>query len=906
MQKGQNIFLNAIDMVKEKNDCHSYIYESCGDDKELLDYVLNLLKAHQSSDQYFDELESSITSSHLNEIEDHLFRDIDFGHYQILNVLKQGGMGTIFLARRCDGEFERKVVIKMLPIDLISEQSQSQFAHEKEILASLLHPNIVQLYDSGITKNGQSYFVMELVKGKTIIKHCNDNQLSIKQRLALFHKILAAVGYAHQHLVIHGDIKPSNIMVNDDNQVKLLDFGIAKLVTQQDAKLEGYSLAYLTPEHQSKTPINTTSDIHQLGQLLFEMLVGVAPRKAKIRKIETHSFNFPLLSQTFDDFDDAMKTQLIKNTGEKNASLTKQLGSDLNYIVAKALNKSQSQRYRAVQAFEDDLLRFEQGLCIEAREHSFVYRLSKYIKRNKLLTTFVMSLFFIGIVFLFIINQHNKTLAVERDKAIKSKELLLDVFTAADPSFSPGKELTATEVLDIGLQKVREKFKQPSIIEAEFLEQIAQTYQSLGQYQKALRILEDAFEIRQQFQADEHKIIIKSMLMLGENFRLTSNYKQAELWLNKCIDLLNNENGSSFYVELMASAKGKLGRVEVLKGNLDIAEKHLNESIQLTKQLYGEQHIEYAQALNDLNSVYFRQGKYDQVQKLLLTTKLIRENNWPEDNTGPILDKDYATNINNLGLANYLQGNLIEGEKYFRQAQQLRNLIYSKPHPEQAQSLTNLGLLLNDAGRPNEALPYLQQALEIRQLTLSKEHMRINDAWNNLAMVFHENKEFSKAIEIYQKIYNPILKIRGESHPQSSSLYTNMANTYLELNAFKKAHTYFQKSLDNRLQTLPEKHLYLSYSYIGLGRAEIALGNITIGKSHIEKGLTIRQEKLPKDHWLLGEAYYAMAMVNYIEGLADKELTKKACEILRNKKGEENILTQKCLTLLQKVTDKMP
>ena len=862
----------------------------------MIEYVLNLLSSLDSSDEYFDDLQKNITATQMNEIDDHLFRDNNIGNYRIINVIKQGGMGTVFLAERADGEFERKVVIKMLPIDLDFDQSHSQFAHEKEILASLIHPNIVQLYDSGVTPRGESYFVMELVQGKTLVNHCNENRLNFKQRIALFYSVLEAIGFAHQHLVIHGDIKPSNIMVNEEGQLRLLDFGIAKLV-YKEAEVAGYSLNYLTPEHHHNKPIITTTDIHQLGQLLFELLTNIPPKE-----VRTESFSFPILSSVNNHkkFNPKLHSQL---TGLNKSQTTKVFNSDLSVIVDKALSIKPENRYKTVQAFYEDLRHYEKNRCIYARPYTLTYRFSKYLQRNTLLSLLIVGLLILSMIFTWEMNKHNKVLALERDKAVNLKNLITDVFNAADPSYVIGKELTATEILDMGLKKVRSRFKQDSELETDLLQEMAYTYQNIGDYEKAQSILLEIYEIRQKLFPDDAFQKAQDMLLLGENERLMSNNKQAKQWLIKSLEIFNQDKIKQAHY--IASAKSKLGRVMVLLGELNEAEDILIEATELTSTIYDQNSFEYAQALNDLSSVYFRQGKYTQVQDLLNKTKGIRESIL-KSNERPLVDKDYATNINNLGLAYYLQGNLTLAEKYFKQANALREQIYIKPHPEQAQSLTNLGLLLNDAGRPDEAFPYLQQALKVRQMTLTPGHMRINDAWNNLAMVYHENGDFTKAEEIYNNIMDEVIQIHGENHPQSLSIMTNRANTLMELLLFKQAHDLFEKSLNLRLQTLPEDHLYLSYNYIGLGRAKMALMQINEGKELIQKSLKIRQQKLPNDHWLLGEAIYSLAMVNYIQGQADKQSIKNACDILQKSKGQKNHLTQKCITLYQKVTDNQP
>ncbi len=892
------IFLQAAELSGEEQQ--TFLAEACGEDMVLRQQVDQLLAHELASEDFFATLENDISQTQLNEIEEHCFRGFHIGPYQIKNLIKQGGMGSIFLAQRADGEFEREVIIKMMPIDLNFDHNQALFAHEKEILASLIHPNIVQLYDSGTTSAGQPYFVMELVKGTDIVSYCQNKRLSLSARLKLFSQVLNAIQYAHQHLVIHGDIKPSNIMVNEDGEVKLLDFGIARMMHQHHDEIKGYSVDYKTPEHDQGEKIITSTDIHQLGQLLFELLFQLSPDQ-----IEKAKHHWPLLTQQWHILNSQKPhiEQLIHHTNSSYGQLNRVYSSDLQFIVAKALKVKPEDRYQTAQALADDLHKYKNGYCIEARPSTLSYRVSSYVRRHKLLMFFTASIAIMLGVFAYMTDLHNQALSAERDKAITVKDLLVDVFNVANPNKQPGQELTATEVLDMGLQQVRDTFTTPTEVEAELLEEIAHTYQNLGNFNTAQQVLEDAHAIRTSLPDQTPSALAKGMLMLGENQRMMAHHDVAESWLRKSLEMyqVNAEDNQ----EGIASVLSRLGRVKMLQGAFAEAEQLGTEATELHEQLYGRNHKLYAQSLNDLTAVYFRQGKYQQVEEILLETKQIRESLWG-DKPLPILDTDYATNINNLGLANYMQGNLERGEQFFLQAIDLRDQIFTTAHPEQAQSLTNMGLLLNDAGRPNEALPYLQQALEIRQLTLEPGHMRINDAWNNLAMVYHENAEFSKAITIYQDISDPIIAARGVDHPQTASVYTNMANTLLELNEFQQAHDMLQKSLEIRQKTLPADHLYLSYSYLGLGRAKVALGDLEAGRQLIQQALDIRQQKLPPDHWLLGETNYALSMVKFIQNQPDEPLTRQACDTLHNKKGSANFLTKKCMTLLQKITDRMP
>lgn len=290
-QRVHELFLQAVDMDPEQ--AQAFLDEVCADDQPLRDKVNRLLEASQASADFLNDMMADAHAYGLNEIEDHCFRDRQFGPYQVISILKQGGMGSVFLARRADGEFNRRVIIKMIQMGMNFNQNQTLFAHEKKVLASLNHPNIVQLYDSGETDERLSWFAMEWVNGTHITDHCNDRRLNLKGRLELFMSILNAVQFAHQHLVIHGDIKPANILVNEDGQVKLLDFGIARLLRNDGPGMTAHSNSYLTPEQARQEPAITTTDIHQLGQLLFELLTGLQPVS-----VRDDAFNFPTLSDT--------------------------------------------------------------------------------------------------------------------------------------------------------------------------------------------------------------------------------------------------------------------------------------------------------------------------------------------------------------------------------------------------------------------------------------------------------------------------------------------------------------------------------------------------------------------------------------------------------------------------------
>ncbi len=305
------------------------------------------------------------------------------GPYRIVSEIGQGGMGAVYLAERADDAYEKRVAIKMVWPGGIRSEINRRFNIERRVLAALEHPNIARLLDGGVTDDGWSYVVMEYVDGVPITTYCEQRKLSVAERLRLFQSVCDAVQYAHQNLIVHRDLKPSNILVTHAGEVKLLDFGIAKILDptddasgQSQTLLNFLTPEYASPEHIAGQRITTASDVYSLGVLLYELLTGARPfnptsrsPQELIRLIETHEPTRPsLVSAPLDE------------------SIRKQLRGDLDNILLKSLQKEAPRRYQSVRQFSEDLTRHLNGDPVIAREATLAYRLGKRIRRNKALT----------------------------------------------------------------------------------------------------------------------------------------------------------------------------------------------------------------------------------------------------------------------------------------------------------------------------------------------------------------------------------------------------------------------------------------------------------------------------------------------------------------------------------------
>src|ERR1700683_4151220 len=312
-----------------------------------------------------------------------------FGPYRVLSLLGYGGMGSVWLAERVDGLFTRQVALKLVHPALKSRVLTERFTREREILASLNHPNIARLLDAGFAEDGQPYLALDYVAGTPLTTYCDDRRLSVHERLELFQQVLSAVQYAHAHLVIHRDLKPANMLVTDQGRVQLLDFGIAKLLTEGEAKeteltqLGGRALTpdYAAPEQVAGAPITTAADVYALGVNLYELLTGERPYKLKRASrgaLEEAILQAEPLTPS--------RAALSEDAAGARATTAKKLASalkgDLDTIAIKALKKSPTERYATANAFGEDIARYLRGDVVLAQPDSVAYRALKFARRH--------------------------------------------------------------------------------------------------------------------------------------------------------------------------------------------------------------------------------------------------------------------------------------------------------------------------------------------------------------------------------------------------------------------------------------------------------------------------------------------------------------------------------------------
>jgi eukaryotic-like serine/threonine-protein kinase len=418
------------------------------------------------------------------------------GPYQLMREIGFGGMSSVWLAMRSDGQMQRDIALKLPHIHLRHASFAERFARERDILAALAHPHIARLYDAGISTSGQPYLAMEYVEGAPLLEYCDSKRLSISERLMLFLQVLDAVRYAHEKLVLHRDLKPSNILVAAQGHVQLLDFGIAKLIVEgsvNETELTRFdgralTLVYASPEQILGRPLGTASDVYSLGVILHELLTGTRPYRlpddAQMTLEEAILTTRPQpMSETIHDAQAELR-------GATSGKLVELLRGDLEAIVAKALRKEPDLRYRTIDSLREDLLRHQRNEPVEARRGVRGYVLGRFLRRYRWLAAASALILFLtlGGVAGIAWQGHNAKLAAARadaeaKRANAVKDFLLDIFKQSslrNPSGAQARQVTAEQLLNIGAQRIRVKLHDEPELRSELLDTLGLLYGDLG------------------------------------------------------------------------------------------------------------------------------------------------------------------------------------------------------------------------------------------------------------------------------------------------------------------------------------------------------------------------------------------------------------------------------------------
>jgi serine/threonine protein kinase/tetratricopeptide (TPR) repeat protein len=676
------------------------------------------------------------------------------GGYRLVSMIGQGGMGSVWLGERCDGRFEGRAAVKLLNIALMGRAGEERFRREGHILARLSHPHIARLIDAGLAAAGQPYLILEHVDGRSIDEYCDSRAFGVEDRIVLFLDVLEAVAHAHTNLIVHRDIKPANVLVSADGAVKLLDFGIAKLL-ESDTQWGGgigesggltrdartpMTPGFAAPEQIAGGSVTTATDVYALGVLCYVLLSGRHPAggamhspAALIQAIvdaEPQRLSDAAVSDA--DGDEAAASRAAKR-GTTPARLRRLLQGDLDTIVAKALKKDPGERYSSVTAFADDLRRALRHEPIGARPDTLIYRANRFLRRNVRSVATAAAAAFVLVVFVVF---YTMRLTAARDraqreaeKATKVSELMIGLLSSADPyavRATPGEPTARALLDDAADQAQRELAGQPDL-QAGILTEIGRTYRRLGAFDKAQPLLEQALDSGRRAFGPRHVQVAQTLHDLGVLLADRGDYGEASRTLEESLAMRRAILGPQ-HVDV-AVTLAELGRVYQDEGFNQRAEPLQREALTIRRTLLGEDHRETAVSLSDLASVLRLNGDLDGAGALLrqcLETNLkARGENHP--NT--------SATLVDLGLIAGARGDVSGAESLFRRALSTQRATLGDRHPVVATTLDNLAHVLYEQRRYDEAAAALQEALDIAVPALGREHQLVAIYTINLGAV---------------------------------------------------------------------------------------------------------------------------------------------------------------------------
>ncbi len=777
------------------------IEHRCGDNEELKIEVRNFLDSIEDSSEYWTSLFQSnrlfigeITENYENvsnsgflkqvaslpDIEDEIPNRV--GPYQIEKRIGFGGMGEVYLASRIDEKFNQNVALKLMRHGVTSQDQARRFEQERTILSSLNHPNIARLLDGGISKDGRSYYVMEYVDGIPITEYCEINQCNLGERINLFKQVCKAVQYAHSNFIVHRDLKPDNLLVNSEGVVKILDFGIAKMIDdsldeqsllQTRSGLRMLSLKYAAPEQITLDPITTATDVYSLGILLFELVTG------------SHPFN--LSNKTLHETEYIIRNREATKPSSVSTFRKSELRGDLDAIILKALRKESTERYDSAQSMLDDIKRFEKSLPVSARHDSVIYRSRKFVKRNSLPLSFIAFILILTIGFTLFytqrISEEKRFAEVQAQKAQQVTSFLMDLFEASSPTQSGGEVVTSRDMLVRGEMEA-EKLEGYPEIKAQMFGVIGEIYRRLGQYDKSESLLRQSISIRQEIYGNYHAETVGTFDKLGLLLINKGEFFAADSLLSLALDIRENYIHSSG--PDMAETLSNLAYAKRRVGDTAQAEELYRRSLDIRESNLGKDHPSTIENMNSLGVVLHSKAKYRE------TEALFREILERRENLLAPIHPDVAISQNSLGALLMNLGDYQEADSLLNRALTVRRKLYGDNHPFVALTLNNLAISHTEQGKIPEALEYVNEAYRIRLEQLGHNHTNTAITKFTIAKLMLETSRPDSALQLYNQAYQTFYNNLSPDHSLTARTMVSIGTTYLEKDDLETAKSYFE------------------------------------------------------------------------------------------------------------------
>jgi tetratricopeptide (TPR) repeat protein/tRNA A-37 threonylcarbamoyl transferase component Bud32 len=744
------------------------------------------------------------------------------GNYCIEERVAAGGMGVVFRARRSDAQFERKVAVKLLNSPLASDDARRRFRAERQILADLNHPHVAQLLDGGTTDEGIPYLVMEYIEGLPIDEYCKSNGLTIAQRLRLFVQVCAAVQYSHQHLVVHRDIKASNILVTADGVPKLLDFGIAKLLDngagETAANLTVADVRLLTPRNASPeqvrgATITTASDIYSLGVLLYELLTERMPYKvASLTPLD-------------------LQRAICETMPQPPSRARPELAGDLDIIVLTAMRKEPERRYATTRQLADDIESHLEHRPIAAHADTWTYRTGKFLRRHAwgAATALGVMLAIGGLVAFYTVQlaQEKDRLALASATAEEVSAFLVGLFEDANPSIAR-PDVTARQVLEDGAARIELLRTWQPLVAARLMITMSRAYAGLGLYDRSQALARDALDVRQRRLPPGDPRIAEALHYVGVT--------QGEL---------------RQHAAALAT---------------------LQEALRLREAALGPYALPVGETLYRISFVQHRLGNYPAMGTALKRALPIHERALGANRAAT------AEVRRMLGIYYYLVSDHAASLESLQQALLVIEQTYGKDSIRVVDTLQALARLHWQLGEFPRAIELYSRALAIKEAHLGAGHPDLGPTLYGLAVSNKDLGALSEAGKHYDRVIALQEKVLGPDDFYLALSLSGYGFLHLELGNLDRARVALTRSLAIAENKWGPRHPDLRAPLAGLAKVLIEQGDFATAQAHLERALTIVEAQFPPEHVDVLRTLSSIATLNRRRG--QHELARKQFEAL--------------------------
>ena len=696
------------------------------------------------------------------------------GPYRIVRQLGQGGTARVYLAERDDGQFSQCVALKLLRPGHDSEIDQGRFRAERQILASLSHPNVARLLDGGMSDDGLPYLVLELVAGEPIDRYCETRALPVRKRLEMFMTVCEATQYAHRNLVVHRDLKPSNILVTSDGEVKLLDFGLAKLLERRpdDSASPLTSQHWMTPEYAAPEQVRseattTQTDVYQLGVVLYELLTGALP----FGRREHSSYD---LAQAILEREPPHPSSV----GAQGRSLR----GDLDAIVLTALRKEPERRYASAESLREDIQRHLTGMPVLARHGSAMYRAGRIVRRHRWVVAAAAMLLVLLTGYAVTLTVHARRMRAslarveqEKTKAEGSTQFLVGLFSENVPGFGPRDTLTAQQLLARGEYQADALRDQP-LAHAQLLTVLGTIHYNMSVFDRAQTMLERALTLRRAALGEDHIDVAESMYQLAALARSRGDNDRARDLLSRALVIQRRVLGEDHRAVVETR-----DRLSLLGETPDERIAARRGALATSRRIHGPEHPVVAEDMMRLGNALRAMGLLEDAEVLFRESLAMRRRVAGAD------QRSIARHMQQLAIVLRHKGELAEAEQLHRSQLATIESVVGPDHPEVTGALRTLGDVLILRGEYDEAERLARRDVAIHERAFGEQHVRRAESFAVLSSVLQTRGKFQEAETLRRRELAILRSAYGAEHPSVPGSLSNLAQLLMDQRKYAEA-----------------------------------------------------------------------------------------------------------------------